>query len=65
MLVEIMAYAFMLSLIDVIEQVLSNAAIEKLDPLGRPANSNNSLLAIWLAKSRFQLFWWHDQPGWP
>ena len=35
--------------IDVIEQVMSNAAIEKLDPLGRPANTNNSLLAIWVA----------------
>jgi len=49
MLVEIILYAFMLCLIDVIEQVLSNAAIEKLDPLGRPANSNNSLFTIWLA----------------
>jgi MFS superfamily sulfate permease-like transporter len=49
MLVEIIAYAFMLCLIDVIEQVMSNAAIEKLDPFGRPANSNNSLFTIWLA----------------
>jgi hypothetical protein len=49
MLIEIIAYAFMLCLIDVIEQVMSNAAIEKLDPLGRPANSNNSLFTIWLA----------------
>jgi hypothetical protein len=49
MLVEIIAYAAMLCLIDVIEQVLSNAAIEKLDPLGRPANSNNSLFTIWIA----------------
>jgi hypothetical protein len=49
MLVEIILYAFMLCLIDVIEQVMSNAAIEKLDPLGRPANSNNSLFTIWLA----------------
>lgn len=49
MLVEIIIYAMMLCLIDVIEQVLSNAAIEKLDPLGRPANSNNSLFTIWVA----------------
>jgi MFS superfamily sulfate permease-like transporter len=33
----------------VIEQVMSNAAIEKIDPLNRKCNSNNSLLAIWVA----------------
>lgn len=49
MLLEIFGYSVMLGLIDVIEQVTSNAAIEKLDPLGRPANTNNSLLAIWIA----------------
>jgi MFS superfamily sulfate permease-like transporter len=49
MVAEIIGYALMLALIDVIEQVMSNAAIEKLDPLGRPADTNNSLLAIWLA----------------
>ena len=49
MVAEIIGYALMLALIDVIEQVMSNAAIEKLDPLGRPANTNNSLLAIWVA----------------
>jgi len=49
LLLELVGYALMLSLIDVIEQVTSNAAIEKLDPLGRPANTNNSLLAIWIA----------------
>ncbi|MDP1559625.1 MAG: SulP family inorganic anion transporter, partial [Nitrosomonas sp.] len=32
-----------------IEQVMSNAAIEKIDPLKRKCNSNNSLLAIWIA----------------
>jgi len=41
-------YAAMLALIDVIEQVMSNAAIEKIDPLGRKSNSNNSLLVMWL-----------------
>lgn len=49
MLLEIIGYALMLSLIDVIEQVMSNSAIEKLDPHGRPADTNNSLLAIWIA----------------
>jgi MFS superfamily sulfate permease-like transporter len=49
LLLELVGYALMLSLIDVIEQVTSNSAIEKLDPLGRPANTNNSLLAIWIA----------------
>jgi MFS superfamily sulfate permease-like transporter len=47
--VEMVLYAMMLSIVDVIEQVMSNAAIEKIDPLGRKANSNNSLLAIWTA----------------
>lgn len=49
LLFELVGYALMLSLIDVIEQVTSNSAIEKLDPLNRPANSNNSLLAIWIS----------------
>lgn len=49
LLFELVGYALMLSLIDVIEQVTSNSAIEKLDPLGRPADTNNSLLAIWIA----------------
>jgi MFS superfamily sulfate permease-like transporter len=42
-------YAMMLAVIDVIEQVMSNAAIEKIDPLDRKANSNNSLLVMWLS----------------
>ncbi len=42
-------FALMLAMIDVIEQVMSNAAIEKIDPLKRKCNSNNSLLAIWIA----------------
>jgi MFS superfamily sulfate permease-like transporter len=56
MLLEIFGYAMMLSLIDVIEQVTSNSAIEKLDPLGRPANTNNSLLAIWIANMGSSFF---------
>ena len=42
-------FALMLAVVDVIEQVMSNAAIEKIDPLKRPCNSNNSLLAIWVS----------------
>ncbi len=49
LIVKMVGYALMLSTIDVIEQVMSNAAIEKMDPLKRPANTNNSLLAIWIA----------------
>jgi len=36
-------FALMLAVIDVIEQVMSNAAIEKIDPLKRKCDSNNSL----------------------
>ncbi|AKH38688.1 MULTISPECIES: SulP family inorganic anion transporter [Nitrosomonas] len=42
-------FCAMLAIVDVIEQVMSNAAIEKIDPLKRKTNSNNSLLAIWIA----------------
>jgi MFS superfamily sulfate permease-like transporter len=49
--VQMVAYSLMLMLIDVIEQVMSNAAIEKIDPLGRKANSNNSLLVMWLGNA--------------
>jgi MFS superfamily sulfate permease-like transporter len=48
-IVSMLAYALMLASIDVIEQVMSNVAIEKLDPLKRPTNTNNSLIAIWTA----------------
>ncbi len=44
-----LGFAIMLALIDVIEQVMSNAAIEKIDPLKRKCNSNNSLLSIWVS----------------
>jgi MFS superfamily sulfate permease-like transporter len=46
----------MLAVIDVIEQVMSNAAIEKIDPLQRPSNSNNSLLAIWASNMGSSFF---------
>lgn len=48
-LLSMIAFCLMLAVIDVIEQVMSNAAIEKIDPLGRKCDSNNSLLAIWVA----------------
>ncbi|HNE08744.1 MAG TPA: SulP family inorganic anion transporter [Leptospiraceae bacterium] len=47
--VLMIGYAVVLGSIDVIEQVMSNAAIEKLDPLNRRCDTNNSLLAIWVA----------------
>ncbi|MEO9802447.1 MAG: SulP family inorganic anion transporter [Reichenbachiella sp.] len=46
---KMIGYAMMLGTIDVIEQVMSNVAIEKMDPMKRKADSNNSLLAIWIA----------------
>ncbi len=49
LLVYMFLFCIMLAVIDVIEQVMSNAAIEKIDPLKRKCNSNNSLLAIWIA----------------
>lgn len=49
MLVYMLLFCAMLAIVDVIEQVMSNAAIEKIDPLKRKTNSNNSLLAIWIA----------------
>jgi len=49
-------YCLMLAIIDVIEQVMSNAAIEKIDPLKRKTHSNNSLLAIWIANMGSSFF---------
>ena len=46
---QMFGFSLMLATIDVIEQVMSNAAIEKLDPLKRKCDTNNSLLAIWVA----------------
>ncbi|MFK7979189.1 MAG: SulP family inorganic anion transporter [Saprospiraceae bacterium] len=48
LLLKMVGFAIMLGVIDVIEQVMSNVAIEKMDPLDRKCNSNNSLLAIWI-----------------
>ena len=49
-------FAIMLAVIDVIEQVMSNAAIEKIDPLERKCNSNNSLLSIWVSNMGSSFF---------
>lgn len=49
-------FAVMLSVIDVIEQVMSNAAIEKIDPLKRKCDSNNSLLSIWVSNMGSSFF---------
>jgi MFS superfamily sulfate permease-like transporter len=52
----VIGFAAMLATIDVIEQVMSNAAIEKIDPLKRRCNTNNSLLAIWIANMGASFF---------
>lgn len=49
LLTKMVGFAVMLGVIDVIEQVMSNVANEKMDPYKRKADSNNSLLAIWIA----------------
>lgn len=55
-ILQMIGYAIMLATIDVIEQVMSNVAIEKLDNLKRPTNSNNSLFAIWIANMGSSFF---------
>ncbi|MFY0653284.1 MAG: DUF4440 domain-containing protein [Cyclobacteriaceae bacterium] len=49
LLAKMVGFAIMLGSIDVIEQVMSNVAIEKMDPYQRKADTNNSLFAIWIA----------------
>ena len=49
-------FSLMLAVVDVIEQVMSNAAIEKIDPLKRPSHSNNSLLSIWVSNMGASFF---------
>lgn len=56
MMVTMILFCAMLAIVDVIEQVMSNAAIEKIDPLKRKTNSNNSLLAIWIANMGSSFF---------
>lgn len=54
--VYVIGFSVMLAIIDVIEQVMSNAAIERIDPLKRKCNTNNSLLAIWVANMGASFF---------
>jgi MFS superfamily sulfate permease-like transporter len=54
--VYIIGFSAMLATIDVIEQVMSNAAIEKIDPLKRKCNTNNSLFAIWISNMGASFF---------
>ena len=56
MIILMILFCFMLATIDVIEQVMSNAAIQKIDPLQRKCNSNNSLMAIWIANMGSSFF---------
>ena len=56
MMIYMVFFCAMLAIVDVIEQVMSNAAIEKIDPLKRKTNSNNSLLAIWIANMGSSFF---------
>jgi MFS superfamily sulfate permease-like transporter len=53
---QIIGYALMLAIVDVIEQVMSNAAIEKMDPYKRKTNSRNSVLSMWLGNLASSLF---------
>jgi MFS superfamily sulfate permease-like transporter len=53
---EMFLFSAMLMLIDVIEQVMSNAAIQSIDPLGRKSDSNNSLLVMWFANGISSFF---------
>jgi MFS superfamily sulfate permease-like transporter len=56
LLIYAIFFSLMLAVVDVIEQVMSNAAIDKIDPLQRPSNSNNSLLAIWVSNMGASFF---------
>jgi len=49
MFTKMFVFALMLGTIDIIEQVMSHVAIVRMDPQKREANTNNGLLAIWLA----------------
>lgn len=49
MLFKMIGFALMLGTIDIIEQVMSHVAIEKIDPRKRKADTNNGLLPIWVA----------------
>jgi len=54
--IKMAGFAMMLGTIDVIEQVMSHVAIEKIDPYNRPSNLNNSLLVVWISNLGATLF---------
>lgn len=56
LMLEMLGFAIMLGTIDIIEQVMSNVAIEKMDPYKRKTDSNNSLFAIWIANMAATFF---------
>jgi MFS superfamily sulfate permease-like transporter len=56
MYLDMLRFASILMLVDVIEQVMSNAAIQQIDPYGRKSNSSNSLLVMWLGNMAASLF---------
>lgn len=56
MYLDMLRFALILMLVDVIEQVMSNAAIERTDPLGRKANSDNSLIVMWVGNMAASFF---------
>lgn len=56
MYLDMLRFSLILMLVDVIEQVMSNAAIERIDPLGRKANSDNSLLVMWVGNMAASFF---------
>ncbi|MDP3120210.1 MAG: SulP family inorganic anion transporter [Sulfuricurvum sp.] len=56
LLIYAILFALMLGVVDAIEQVMGNAAIEKIDPLQRPSHSNNSLLSIWVSNMGASFF---------
>lgn len=56
MYLDMLRFASILMLVDVIEQVMSNAAIQQIDPYGRKSNSSNSLLVMWLGNMAASAF---------
>lgn len=53
---SMITFSAALAIIDVIEQVMSNVAIGKIDPYKRRVNTNNSLFAIWIANLSSSFF---------
>ena len=62
--IYVIGFAAMLAVIDVIEQVMSNAAIEKIDPLDTKVQYQQQPARHLDRKHGFKLLWRHDQPRW-